>query len=1038
MKSEITTIILGAGKEAEDIGFAEKSIPTSLIADQSGMSVLGWTLNALHKNNIDNITFVGGYEIENIGQEFPLLDFIYNANWNNSGVLESLYHAKHLLSGPLILVYGDIVFTAGALKKIITKNSHSINIGMDLSYNRSRVGSGKTGKNLVRVEKNNITDIGFLMNDSTIDGEFIGLAYFDAKATGVISDYFNIQYPLTREQPYEQAEQAKNGYLTDLLRHMKDDGIQIHGVNVENNWSEITDNLSLARFVLGTKSSTLEKLASSVKKSKLCDQITFTVKDWDDNNQLILSQVNDRFNSTIAIRSSSFLEDSFTLSNAGAFESILNVDSSDSEEIVNAIKIVIDSYTKNGNIANDDNQILVQRMVADVIMSGVCFTRDIDTGAPYYTISFDDSSGSTDTVTSGASNDIKTIVINRAIKKYPSNTHIETLLGSIREIESLLAFDCLDIEFAVDTNNDIYILQCRPITTLVDSSIKLPNNLYLSNIYENLSTKFTSDPYLHGSNTVYADMPDWNPAEMIGTHPRPLAYSLYDSLIMKKTWREARALLGYYNPQSTRLMMMVSGYAYVDVRASFNNLTPIDIPGDLFEKLINYYIEKLKLNPELHDKVEFEILYTCLDTSFDERSIELLEYGFSDADILILRKSLFTLTNNIISGNIVPISDLVKLMNKREEHSKKILESGTNSNDKYRTIGLLLDNCVTSGTIPFSILARYAFIANSLLRSLAKQGALTSTRLDLFFNSIESIATELVSDVGRYYNGIMDKEIFLEKFGHLRPGTYDITSLNYSENFENYFSHRQQSQKHGYVNENETFHLTDSERNAINERLLEYEFSFDAEELFDFSRQAITLREYGKYEFTKSINNIFNIIIEIGSQMGFSRDDLSFLSIGDFLSNVYTINPADIKDKYTKTIHENKKEYARNRLVRLPHILISPDSIDVIRLPENRPNYITQGKVTAEIVQLDNFESIMDISGKIVLIEGADPGYDWIFTHKIVGLITKYGGSASHMTIRANEFNLPSAIGCGERLFSKISRARTIELNCAEKYINVH
>ena len=33
-----------------------------------------------------------------------------------------------------------------------------------------------------------------------------------------------------------------------------------------------------------------------------------------------------------------------------------------------------------------------------------------------------------------------------------------------------------------------------------------------------------------------------------------------------------------------------------------------------------------------------------------------------------------------------------------------------------------------------------------------------------------------------------DKKIFIKKFGHLRPGTYEITSLNYKENFNKYFN----------------------------------------------------------------------------------------------------------------------------------------------------------------------------------------------------------------------------------------------------------
>ena len=36
----------------------------------------------------------------------------------------------------------------------------------------------------------------------------------------------------------------------------------------------------------------------------------------------------------------------------------------------------------------------------------------------------------------------------------------------------------------------------------------------------------------------------------------------------------------------------------------------------------------------------------------------------------------------------------------------------------------------------------------------------------------------------------------------------------------------------------------------------------------------------------------------------------------------------------------------------------------------------------------------------IVLIENADPGYDWIFSKNIKGLITKNGGINSHMSIR--------------------------------------
>ena len=198
------------------------------------------------------------------------------------------------------------------------------------------------------------------------------------------------------------------------------------------------------------------------------------------------------------------------------------------------------------------------------------------------------------------------------------------------------------------------------------------------------------------------------------------------------------------------------------------------------------------------------------------------------------------------------------------------------------------------------------------------------------------------------------------------------------------------------------------------------------------------MREYGKFEFTKSISDIFDLIIDFGKKLEIDRDDLSFLNLYDIINLSGTVQPWDFSDVFKSNIEKNKKLYARNKLVHLPHIIKSSDDINYIKVPKARPNYVTQGKVSGSTIFIDNNQDVNDLSSKIILIEGADPGYDWIFTHNILGLITKYGGSASHMTIRANEFDLPAAIGCGESLFSKIVKAKVVELNCSEKYINVN
>ena len=50
-----------------------------------------------------------------------------------------------------------------------------------------------------------------------------------------------------------------------------------------------------------------------------------------------------------------------------------------------------------------------------------------------------------------------------------------------------------------------------------------------------------------------------------------------------------------------------------------------------------------------------------------------------------------------------------------------------------------------------------------------------------------------------------------------------------------------------------------------------------------------------------------------------------------------------------------------------------------------------------------------------LFLENADPGYDFIFSYNIKGLITEYGGSNSHMSIRCLELGIPAIIGIGSR-----------------------
>ena len=104
-------------------------------------------------------------------------------------------------------------------------------------------------------------------------------------------------------------------------------------------------------------------------------------------------------------------------------------------------------------------------------------------------------------------------------------------------------------------------------------------------------------------------MPDWNPAEIVGTRPKPLALSLYRDLITDSIWAYQRHNYGYRNLRSFPLMPHFFGLPYIDVRLSFNSFIPADLDEGLAGRLVDYYINRLLSEPNLHDKVEFEIVF---------------------------------------------------------------------------------------------------------------------------------------------------------------------------------------------------------------------------------------------------------------------------------------------------------------------------------------------------------------------------------------------------------------------------------------------
>ena len=266
-------------------------------------------------------------------------------------------------------------------------------------------------------------------------------------------------------------------------------------------------------------------------------------------------------------------------------------------------------------------------------------------------------------------------------------------------------------------------------------------------------------------------MPDWNPAEIIGIRPRPLSLSLYKELITDNIWAYQRDNYGYKNLRSFPLLISFGGLPYIDVRVSFNSFIPAEIEHDLADRLVNYYIERLLEKPTDHDKVEFEIIFSCYTMDLPEKLESLKDFGFSSKDLESLTYSLRNLTNQVIhskAGLWKKDSEKIAELELRQSHISK------STLDPISKIYWLLEDCKRYGALPFAGLARACFIAVQLLKSMVNVGVLSESDYQCFMSSLDTISSQMPLDLSN-----LDRQVFLEKYGHLRPGTYDILSPRY-------------------------------------------------------------------------------------------------------------------------------------------------------------------------------------------------------------------------------------------------------------------
>ena len=991
-------IILGAGRPH----YGKKA--SAIIKIFKKQKTLNFILN-MAKNYSNNIQFISGFNNKQISKEFPRLKRIYNKLWSKSGPIFSLSKSKINKNQDLIIMYSDILVRKSFFEKIVNSKS-DITISYDSLYLNRYVGRkledirraekiSFKGKKLRFYDNNN--------NNSKKTAELMGLIKIGKENIPNLISYLKLKN--------KKINKLK---LIDLLEFFNNRNLSIKTLDSKGDWAEINDSKDIANFILGSKSETLIRLKDILQKSTILDQIKFNIRDWKRNKRDIIDEILEKFkNKVLIVRSSSMDEDGIGLSNAGKYLSILNVKGK--AQLENAIIKVIKAFKKN----NLMDEIFVQEHYKNSKYVGVITTKSKVSGSPWYVINFQKTKN-TEIITKGDTNNLETLFIRRDTrKKIFKESIFEKLILATEEIESVLNHDSLDIEFAINNRNKILIFQIRPL--IVNQEEANSNQVVINNYIraeKNYKNYKLNSEITNSNDLLFGVMPDWNPAEIIGFKPNKLALSLYEKLITNKTWAKQREEFGYRKIESSKLLETFVGTPYVSVNKSLESFIPKELSSKIARKILYQGLDLLKKNPNKHDKIEFDIIPNCLDFNFYKWKKFYSKNSFDKKEIADLEKNLKIINLNAQEIFLKNSKELIffnnQKLNKKVSNKEKIKE--------------ILKICADNLTLIFSHFARCGFISVIIFKSALQNKKITKKKYNDFFNSINTVSKLFQQDTILFHNKRLSKKNLIKKYGHLRPGTYDITSERYDKNFNSFIKVKSQKK----LFQNLKFDKEKIFDKIFLKELSKIGFTNSKEKIIEFFYGSIEKREFSKFLFTKYLSEALNLISKELNKLKITDQEISMLTIKN-IQDYYKkkLNMSDLK----KIIKINYKNFEIDSKCDMPSLITSANDFKIFSLFIDEPNFTGNKPINAKLIFINKYKNEKKLDNKIVVIDSADPGYDWIFNYKIRGLITKYGGVNSHMAIRCAELNLTAAIGVGDKIFSDLRKSTRVIINPNNKIL---
>ncbi len=678
-----------------------------------------------------------------------------------------------------------------------------------------------------------------------------------------------------------------------------------------------------------------------------------------------------------AIRSSANVEDSSNMSYAGQFKTYLNIEQ---KRIFEYIIKCWDFASQKDNIKMG---IIVQEMVKSEV-SGVSFTANPEGILNEAVV----------TAGQGLGNNVVEDKIPTITYYYNLNDDIyyfekqdgaielnksdfKKIINNIRQINKIYK-NYMDIEWAI-SNNKLYILQARPITTIEKNEVIVLDNSNIVESYPNISLPLTQSC-------------------------AKILYSLTFTEIFKQ-------LLGEKEIKKHE--------------AVFNNILE-SVNGRIYYRISNWYTffrflpfgnRIIKIWQEMLGVTDKKVIYNKEKINFIVK-------------IKLLFKSIFLLKRN--NSNMIVVESKYK-------KAENVYDITRKSKDKYSNLELLsMNNNLALDTTKLAALAlvndMYTFIFTSMIKQLSKNKKYYKD-INNYISNISNLQSmkpvEWLNKITR--NIRMDEKFYIEFIKINNNTEFYQFIAKYKDNqnvkdIKDYITMYGDRVLEELKLETKTFKtdpillvkkLTNNTiDNENNKEIDEIKCNFILKWLIKKAITGISQREIARIHRTKTIGIARGIILKIAENLKktgdlSSKEDIFYLEykeLEDYINNE-KINLKKIVEKRKIEYKEFEKIPAYSRIIFGEKIFnkrihgSTNLNYEETNLLNGTP--VSAGIVLGECIIIENIKNIEgNIKDKILVAKTTDPG--WAFLIKdAIGIISERGSLLSHTAIICRELGVP-------------------------------